>query len=112
MRISDWSSDVCSSDLIGFEEIGSGCLKRDPDHAREFLAGPFLREPIPRLDVGVGGGAARALAIARRIGIEIEGSAEMTIGIDGGIACARMLVEILGDQNIGADRHRARKSVV
>src|SRR3546814_7343614 len=32
MRISDWSSDVCSSDLIdagrvGFDPVGHGCLK-------------------------------------------------------------------------------------
>src|SRR3546814_4922111 len=32
MRISDWSSDVCSSDLLGLEDA-QGLAKRRPRHA-------------------------------------------------------------------------------
>src|SRR3546814_11026524 len=38
MRISDWSSDVCSSDLMALE----------PSPARDFLAGLGARLPRPR----------------------------------------------------------------
>src|SRR3546814_10616262 len=46
MRISDWSSDVCSSDLVG---IGAGALVRyilHLDLQRDLLAA----EPRPRID--------------------------------------------------------------
>src|SRR3546814_4137172 len=37
MRISDWSSDVCSSDLGGFVDMGSVCRVEDVDDPRLFL---------------------------------------------------------------------------
>src|SRR3546814_3105473 len=47
MRISDWSSDVCSSDLIA--GVGNVFLTRCPHpHARP-EAGPFLFHPLFRI---------------------------------------------------------------
>src|SRR3546814_5382733 len=38
MRISDWSSDVCSSDLAAFEANRNRGLQADPDPVRQMLA--------------------------------------------------------------------------
>src|SRR3546814_7874349 len=45
MRISDWSSDVCSSDLIGVDEIQPDGILRDQQFAFTRQAGV---EPFPR----------------------------------------------------------------
>src|SRR3546814_20925916 len=37
MRISDWSSDVCSSDLLQQYEVGHHCRQRPALPARQFL---------------------------------------------------------------------------
>src|SRR3546814_3746854 len=54
MRISDWSSDVCSSDLQGSDAVGEGAQE---DHRY-----PFAGQPNARVRVGVvpadGSGAA------------------------------------------------------
>src|SRR3546814_10124192 len=42
VRISDWSSDVCSSDLVG-EAGDDGEVVGDPDHRRAGLAAERLR---------------------------------------------------------------------
>src|SRR3546814_9826364 len=38
MRISDWSSDVCSSDLLAFAGIGLALLVEGHDHGRRAVA--------------------------------------------------------------------------
>src|SRR3546814_5839721 len=51
MRISDWSSDVCSSDLIGDEEVPVDVLVADPVQAAQDiqpLGAPHDRIPLPR----------------------------------------------------------------
>src|SRR3546814_6102530 len=40
MRISDWSSDVCSSDLAGFEPERDACRRKRRDHRRACAGGP------------------------------------------------------------------------
>src|SRR3546814_15823697 len=55
MRISDWSSDVCSSDLLGTAVDQRGQIERLADvecrdHARERI-GPFLQRGQHRGDV-------------------------------------------------------------
>src|SRR3546814_13948818 len=50
MRISDWSSDVCSSDLVQFNGIPVGEITRislDPRNPNRVLAGVRLREDTP-----------------------------------------------------------------
>src|SRR3546814_2564459 len=42
MRISDWSSDVCSSDLIG----SSGCARRQPIWTATATAAPKISNPL------------------------------------------------------------------
>src|SRR3546814_504071 len=63
MRISDWSSDVCSSDLsgqpvpigvpgeifIGGVQVGRGYFARDELTAERFLPDSFVREPGARM---------------------------------------------------------------
>src|SRR3546814_13270657 len=43
MRISDWSSDVCSSDLIGASDLGAGLEpvigQAEPEVGREVVSG-------------------------------------------------------------------------
>src|SRR3546814_13495475 len=62
MRISDWSSDVCSSDLIGtwvFKTSGDSALVLGADHILQQHAGHWLvretlgmlRRTLARLDV-------------------------------------------------------------
>src|SRR3546814_3923282 len=49
MRISDWSSDVCSSDLVGFDEVAA-TIGRDAAAARQLAARArtHVREARPR----------------------------------------------------------------
>src|SRR3546814_17222810 len=62
MRISDWSSDVCSSDLPPRVELGQFVLEEDPRIAGEVdeVGGAFL----PRI-----GGEEMLLAVVCRVGI-------------------------------------------
>src|SRR3546814_846080 len=65
MRISDWSSDVCSSDLAG-EERGEVAEERDPV-ARQV---PFVKD--------VAGGANRRLQMRQRLlAVGFPGAAEI-----------------------------------
>src|SRR3546814_420050 len=47
MRISDWSSDVCSSDLLGLRNAG-----REPVPGRSVDAAPARRRTVPALAAG------------------------------------------------------------
>src|SRR3546814_14767812 len=47
MRISDWSSDVCSSDLLG--EEAQAALLHFPAYRREAVADPFRVDHASRL---------------------------------------------------------------
>src|SRR3546814_7562918 len=60
MRISDWSSDVCSSDLAG-EPVITNVIERSPDSARIVLlaSGSFLSDDV--LDLLSGAGRSRYL---------------------------------------------------
>src|SRR3546814_2805885 len=65
MRISDWSSDVCSSDLVAFE-VGVQVVEEQPAHATRFVA--VLQEEIfvaPALVRGVAVVAERRAQVAR-----------------------------------------------
>src|SRR3546814_9266713 len=49
MRISDWSSDLCSSDLIGRASIGYPWIFREIKHffqTGEYLPGPTIAERV------------------------------------------------------------------
>src|SRR3546814_1416661 len=73
MRISDWSSDVCSSDLGEGVEIGNPLdLSVQPIgpvmvHAAEVLrvAQPFRPQPVSAAKADVGEGPDRAVKIGR-----------------------------------------------
>src|SRR3546814_6984763 len=67
MRISDWSSDVCSSDLNGEQEIGH----RTGHHDGRAGAQPLVVEGF--LAVGLAhGGNGRAIGAGCRVGIAEE----------------------------------------
>src|SRR3546814_1552623 len=60
MRISDWSSDVCSSDLVSFRKVAGvylrGAGRTNPEEAREVVAEAVrrLKDPVlSKLSVGV-----------------------------------------------------------
>src|SRR3546814_17502929 len=60
MRISDWSSDVCSSDLVSFRKVAGvylrGAGRTYPEEAREVVAEAVrrLKDPVlSKLSVGV-----------------------------------------------------------
>src|SRR3546814_14872112 len=74
MRISDWSSDVCSSDLFdemklrpdqGFE-AGRAVVQGQPP-ARQEAARARTERPDKRCDIGEGGAAENILCCARAI---------------------------------------------
>src|SRR3546814_1948700 len=93
MRISDWSSDVCSSDLLDEREVDHAFLAFG--HAVEhreiaFLDPPFLEralEALVRLGVACEQQAARGVAVEPmhrlRTALEVEGEAfEMDLEAD------------------------------
>src|SRR3546814_8873171 len=82
MRISDWSSDVCSSDLVGTETVPSGQLRRSGcnisavrNNAHGFLTGnrlgplgvPAVVELAFEASAPFGRGLMRGLGRTRRI---------------------------------------------
>src|SRR3546814_5503794 len=84
MRISDWSSDVCSSDLLGIVEAAikrsveqrAGRLDRhalDPTHRRHATGPAGVDEPA--LDAALGDAVLEEIAIDRRVARH-EGGAE------------------------------------
>ena len=88
---------------VGLEEVRPRAHQRDPDHAGEAIAHPFLRELIAGLGIGVGRPGARPLGIAGRIRVEGERATKMAECINGGIACVRVVGEPLRQQYFGAD---------
>src|SRR3546814_19246532 len=54
MRISDWSSDVCSSDLAAVEshEIGRDLVRRQNRHTRQLLAQQGQERIVPPASLG------------------------------------------------------------
>src|SRR3546814_3219121 len=84
MRISDWSSDVCSSDLDGAVREGDQPVGRTPRHLRpgrrpqpEFR--PHLgRQPSQRLNLAPREGAPQPLEGA--VAIAVERSEERRVG--------------------------------
>src|SRR3546814_17782435 len=47
MRISDWSSDVCSSDLLNYEEGGENCVLNGDPGSEQFLSEIIGAESYP-----------------------------------------------------------------
>src|SRR3546814_10531820 len=84
MRISDWSSDVCSSDLSIISFTGKDLLRHGPGlQCVTFLAqlGARLLQQVGQLD-GVGIGAAWNLSAANMsIGAVNDGQAQFTITV-------------------------------
>src|SRR3546814_9372673 len=82
MRISDWSSDVCSSDLLAGQ-----CLGADfggADACRGFLH-QFGLARFEHLDVGGGGRqrlALRQQVVAAEAGLDLDGLAEVAEILD------------------------------
>src|SRR3546814_12241396 len=85
MRISDWSSDVCSSDLIG--EIDGASLSRVADARRVLRRRAAVRDPrgVPGID---------------RIGRRREESQSTPVAAGGGFA-----VDQMGDDPPAASVH-------
>src|SRR3546814_4943704 len=68
MRISDWSSDVCSSDLDGGEPVGRGFAQR----TRELLQGREAVE-FERIEGGIAGFMLALVAgDDLRLGLDVE----------------------------------------
>src|SRR3546814_4618088 len=71
MRISDWSSDVCSSDLIGLESARSGIAHTlDEAFAALMLAGLFGRDNGPDVQQALVAYALIVRSEERRVGKE------------------------------------------
>src|SRR3546814_11496025 len=92
MRISDWSSDVCSSDLRGF-----GRLRR--------RSGPSLDLPLDlRLGFGLGGllGGFLGLLLGRQLGGALGGGEGGLPLVEGGIAAGGFLNRRRGGRRGGS----------
>src|SRR3546814_13776808 len=81
MRISDWSSDVCSSDLDVCDERGGGRFDVGPgdaDHLVPGQAGPRLREQFDIADHrhtearGMGHDERKSVVQARRVAVSVD----------------------------------------
>src|SRR3546814_11513774 len=89
MRISDWSSDVCSSDLIR----PAGALSSGPDIRRHLIgtiAMPLSIRPInPRRDdfAAEVTGVDVAAGVSKTVAAEIERSEERRLGKEGVSTC-------------------------
>src|SRR3546814_14635400 len=86
MRISDWSSDVCSSDLTGLELLGRGLL--------------VLQRGLERLDVRGDLGLDVVGDLVAVVGQELLGGVDETVGLvarlDGFLALAFLVGVLLG----------------
>src|SRR3546814_16497805 len=114
MRISDWSSDVCSSDLFGLATIlwllilvwaidcGAYVVGRS-------VGGPKLAPVISPKKTwsGLAGGVAAAGAVGGAAGLLIDGAAPLALAL---ISAALALVEQAGD--LADSAVKERKSVV
>src|SRR3546814_6592071 len=78
MRISDWSSDVCSSDLLAVEE-GADAGRETAELGHSIGAGPMpeaagvigeAREPLARGEIEFGAVVRDARRIPQRIGLD------------------------------------------
>src|SRR3546814_5251750 len=108
MRISDWSSDVCSSDL----RRGAGGVDGKVDGEGRALAGHRIGEDVPArlLDDAVDGREPQPGALAGFLGGEegLENLAEM-FGRDARAGIAHLECGIIGDRQDVA-RHLADRS--
>src|SRR3546814_12546041 len=100
VRISDWSSDVCSSDLQAFEPVGP--VARDPVHHIAAIAGA-QRAAIAGIDLRIlgGGGGQPQFQILQRLAAPIFVDA-----VGEGLAVARRTVEIDDHRSIAMGRER------
>src|SRR3546814_7006171 len=85
MRISDWSSDVCSSDLLAAVEDGLVHLLRMADHLLGLLLMQLLRAAVERI---VAAGAQDEVGAA--------------VALDE-VAAAGRLQEVLPGESVGID---------
>src|SRR3546814_17278195 len=88
MRISDWSSDVCSSDLCGVDNTTAPCRLHERNRisaAQHQSSGIHLKRAIPRIqrnisDIGI---CPHGLGVGQRRIIEEDiQTAEMVMGLD------------------------------
>src|SRR3546814_11696699 len=86
MRISDWSSDVCSSDLVPGTSRWSALRFRDRSSEQPFMFIPHLTEGVERVVVIAERGIPTPLRLADRLaGLGTEpGPASLAVGRAGG----------------------------
>src|SRR3546814_4297355 len=103
MRISDWSSDVCSSDLADRQTSGRGRLGRAwGDGQGNFMGSTVVRltagDPAPAtLALVVGVALARVVAaVAPDVPIQLKWPNDLLVA---GAKCAGILLERTGDRS-------------
>src|SRR3546814_3462174 len=80
MRISDWSSDVCSSDLAKISGVGE--LTLNPDGSYTFTPDPGWSGKVPKVDYTISDGQGGTDSAS--LDITINGAATIT-GPDSGL---------------------------
>src|SRR3546814_4923802 len=106
MRISDWSSDVFSSDLLPSQSAGTGCRIVDP---KEFGALPERRGVAAIVQYGTEAGLQRGPALAALADVEIGQQHENGAApVD---AATGDRIETLDGQCVDAARHLAGEFV-
>src|SRR3546814_2893516 len=87
MRISDWSSDVCSSDLVDIQRVNAGCWGHVVRDGEDDLVAVLAGHIQVRLDLGaLELGAAGLHLDERGPGLPSPGCLEDTVGVDGPLA--------------------------
>src|SRR3546814_6757674 len=80
MRISDWSSDVCSSDLTLVNRIAAGEVIERPASAIKELVDNAIDAGATRIDISIAGGGRNLIRVADdRKG---NGSDELTVAVE------------------------------
>src|SRR3546814_4311511 len=99
MRISDWSSDVCSSDLFGvaFFAAGFAAFFAGADFAAVFVAAGLRLRPVAALP--------RVRALAERVFFSM--SSASTTSSDRLPAALAMAVRASASVSLGVDRRRS-----
>src|SRR3546814_3683940 len=106
MRISDWSSDVCSSDLFGTGYSSLEQLQRIPFEEMKIdrrFVGPAAHDPAARAIVSSSIGLARKLGMTTVAeGIETRAAWDCAAGLGCDVAQGYFIAEPLPPADLGA----------
>src|SRR3546814_18351408 len=97
MRISDWSSDVCSSDLIVVNEIASDLHRLCGDFADRASSRAWLSAERQQVRIAAGCGGVGGTGALRGAAVQITGAAALRSGARPSLAPERLDCALCAD---------------